>query len=205
MGSTNAHGISNLDKAKQHAKSIYTDISNAYRAKNHREVTQLRVRVILFRDYIADGENAMMATDFYILPQQTHEYEKCINSIRAEGGGDTAEDCLEALAYAIKSKWTTHGDRKRQFIILWTDTPAHTLGFNSRSRYYPKGMPSDLGELSDWWEAMSPVSKRLALFTPENESWDYITDNWDNTICVPSSVSDSQFDEAYEKVISALV
>ena len=93
-----------INMVKQNAVNFYSDFIQIMYKKQKR-VHQLRVRVVVFRDYIADKENAMMVTDFFLLPQQAAEFEACIKSIHADGGGDIPEDGLEALAYAIKSKW----------------------------------------------------------------------------------------------------
>ena len=154
-----------INMVKQNAINFYSDFHNIMGQKG-KKVRQLRVRIVAFRDYMADGQHAMLVTDFMNLPQQTAEFEACINSIHAEGGGDIPEDGLEALAYAIKSKWNTEGAKKRQVIVVWTDADAHKLGFGSKSRYYPKGMPADLGELSDWFCLLPmPATGNISLTT----------------------------------------
>ena len=184
---------------------IYTDLSTARENKGKSAIQQFRVRLIAFRDYIADGEHAMMETDFFQLPQQAAEFEACVNSIHADGGGDIPEAGLEALAYAIKSKWTTEGVFRRHIIILWTDADTHTLGFGSRSKYYPKGMPSDLGELSDWWDKLDCRAKRLVLFAPDEGNWKYISNNWDLTMHIPTNANTALTSNTYEMAINALV
>ena len=111
-----------INMVKQNALNFYNDFSGVMSAKGKKA---RQVRVIAFRDYRADGEHAMMVTDFFCLPQQEKEFEACINSIHADGGGDIPEDGLEALAYAIKSKWTNEGAKKRQVIVVWTDAGTH--------------------------------------------------------------------------------
>ena len=69
----------------------------------------------------------------------------------AFGGGDDPEDGLEALAYAIRSKWNTEGLKKRQLIVVWSDAPAHELGFGKSAENYPKKMAKDFNELTQWW------------------------------------------------------
>jgi hypothetical protein len=159
---------------------------------------------VVFRDYIADGEYAMLATDFFLLPQQEADFQACINSIHADGGGDVPEDGLEALAYAIKSKWTTEGAKKRQVIVLWTDAGAHDLGFGKHSPYYPKGMPADLSELSDWWDDMNYNAKRLVLFAPDDNGWNYISQNWENTVYVPSVAGNGLAEKNYAEILNTI-
>ena len=70
------------------------------------------------------------------------------------GGGDIPEDGLEAIAYAIKSDWTTEGTDQRRVIVVWTDAPTHPLGYGSDSPAYPLGMPAGLAELGQWWDQL---------------------------------------------------
>ena len=133
-----------INMVKQTAINFYGDF-NTVMSKQGKQVRQLRVRIVAFRDYLADGEYAMMVTDFFQLPQQAAEFEACVRSIHADGGGDIPEDGLEALAYAIKSKWTDEGAKKRQVIVVWTDADAHAMGYGKAARFYPKGMPANLG------------------------------------------------------------
>ena len=85
-----------LDFVKQNALNLYRDITGAME-KKHKVISQMRIRVIAFRDYIADGDQAMLASDFFVLPQQAQGFYDCVNGISAKGGGDIPEDGLEAL------------------------------------------------------------------------------------------------------------
>ena len=195
-----------INMVKQNAINFYSDFNNIM-AEKGKKVRQLRVRIIAFRDYIADGEYAMMVTDFFQLPQQAAEFETCINSIHADGGGDVPEDGMEALAYAIKSKWTTEGAKRRQVIVVWTDAGTHNLGFGSKSKYYPKGMPTDLGELSDWWDdpaLMRQNDKRLVLFAPDEDNWTYISDNWDLVWHIPSVAGNGLAEKDYKEILNLI-
>ena len=94
-----------LDKVKENTKNFYIDLTDAMAHKG-KKVDQLRVRIVMFRDYYYDKEDAMFVTDFFNLPAQSAEFDQCVNSIEPKGGGDDPEDALEALAYAIRSDWT---------------------------------------------------------------------------------------------------
>ena len=190
-----------INMVKQNALNFYRDFSNTMAAKS-KKARQLRVRIIAFRDYRADGEQAMMVTDFFCLPQQAQDFEACINSIHADGGGDIPEDGLEALAYAIKSKWTTEGAKKRQVIVVWTDACTHELGYGKSSPYYPKGMPRNLGELSDWWDDMNRNDKRLLLFAPNEPGWSYISQNWENVVHIPSVAGNGLAEQSYSEILN---
>jgi len=136
-----------LDKVKSRVLNFHGDLLETMEKKN-KHVDTLRVRVVAFRDYAADGDQAMLVTDFFNLPEQSEIFANCIRSIQPKGGGDDPEDSLEALAYATGSDWLrTQSLMKRQVIVLWTDAGPHPLGFGSNAGNYPKGMPRDLTEL----------------------------------------------------------
>lgn len=192
-----------INLVKQNALNFYTDLNRAMEAKR-KAVRQLRVRIVAFRDYLADGEQAMLVTDFFMLPQQAEQFEACVNSITAKGGGDAPEDGLEALAYAIKSKWTNETAKKRHVIVVWTDASTHELGYGKASPYYPKGMPQDMSELNDWWDDMNENSKRLIMFAPEQPYWDYISRNWDNVVHYPSAAGNGLAEKSYGEILNAI-
>lgn len=138
-----------INTVKQNALSFYKDVV-AVMQKKQKIINGMRVKVIVFRDYVAD-EEPMMMTKFFRLPDETAQFEACINSIYAAGGGDEPEDGLEALAYAIRSDWTKEGTKKRNIIVVWTDASTHAIGYARNEPKYPKGMPADFNELTRWW------------------------------------------------------
>ena len=179
-----------IEMVKDKALHFFEHIMAAMEAEA-KILNKLRVRVISFRDYLADGDDAMMETDFFVLPDQVEEFSNVVNSIKAEGGGDVPEDGLEALGYAIRSPWNTEGI-KRQVIVVWTNSPTHNIGFGAEALYYPKNMAKDLNELTSWWGNaeiggyIGNRAKRLLLFAPDAPYWNTISDNWENVIHFPS-------------------
>ena len=192
-----------INMVKENALRFYDDMLQKMAAK-HKPMAQLRVRVICFRDYLADGAEAMKATDFFLLPQQSKEFEDCINGIHADGGGDIPEDGLEALAYAIRSKWTTHGVKKRQVIVVWTDAGTHELGYGKSAPNYPKGMPENLSVLEDWWDAMDEYAKRLIIYAPDTNYWNYISENWEKVYHIPSAAGDGMSEHDYGEILDLI-
>ena len=95
-----------LDTVKNTVLGFWHDLKDEMEARV-KPVTKIRARVITFRDYSHDKEDAMMVTDFFELPGQFGKFFQCISSIQARGGSGGPEDGLEALAYAMKSKWNT--------------------------------------------------------------------------------------------------
>lgn len=197
-----------LDLVKQNALNLYRDIV-AEMEKKHKVIDQLRVRVIAFRDYVADGDDAMLSSDFFVLPDQAQMLYDCVNGITAKGGGDIPEDGLEALAYAIRSDWTREGVKKRHIIVMWSDAPTHDLGHGKIAPWYPEGMAKDFDELSLWWEdeqlggSMDENAKRLLIFAPDAPSWNRISSEWGQVIYV-QTVSEGLLDVEYRQVLDAV-
>ncbi len=96
-------------------------------AKKGKAISQLRLKVIAFRDFGDDASNAVEETGFLHLPSQARDFEDFVRGIDATGGGDIPESGLEALALAINSPWETGLDRRRHVIVMFTDAPAHPL------------------------------------------------------------------------------
>ncbi|MBQ2696239.1 MAG: VWA domain-containing protein [Clostridia bacterium] len=198
-----------IDIVKNNALNFYHDVTSVMESKN-KHISQLRVRVVAFRDYLADAENAMLVTDFFKLPEQSADFERCVRSLVADGGGDDPEDGLEALAYAIKSPWETEGMKKRQVIVVWTDAATHKLGFGRTSPYYPSGMASDLNELTAWWGGVQQTgyidrnAKRLVLYAPDAPDWNLISQNWDNVLHFPSQAGNGLSELDYNQIIDTI-
>jgi len=198
-----------IEIVKNNALNFYQDVTGVMEQK-HKHISQLRVRVVAFRDYIADKEKAMMVTDFFKLPQEAVDFERCVRSLRAEGGGDDPEDGLEALAYAMKSNWDKEGVKRRQVIVVWTDAATHPLGYGKNSGYYPNGMANDIRELSAWWGGaqqtgfMDNNAKRLLLFAPDAPDWNIISQNWENVLHFPSEAGNGLANLEYEEIINTI-
>ena len=198
-----------LDLVKNNALNFYSDFTDVMTAK-HKNVSQLRVRIVAFRDYYYDQENAMMVTDFFNLPEQAEVFKQCVGSIVADGGGDDPEDGLEALAYAMKSDWNKTAQKRRHVIVVWSDDGTHDLGFGKTAPCYPSGMAKDFNELTEWWGSkanpgiMEESSKRMILFAPAKDSWNKISDNWNNVIHFESDAGDQLKDVDYQSILSAI-
>lgn len=192
-----------INMVKDNALHFYEDLARKMNEKK-KPMAQLRVRLVVFRDFLADGPHALQATDFFILPDQSESFEACVNSIHADGGGDIPEDGLEALAYAMQSKWTTHGVKKRQVIVVWTDAGTHELGYGKNSPHYPAGMPANLAELDDMWDEMDDYAKRLLIYAPDTNYWNYIGENWEHTIHVVSNAGEGLQEQTYDEILNVL-
>ncbi|MBO5320523.1 MAG: VWA domain-containing protein [Ruminococcus sp.] len=210
-----------LKAVKENALSFYSDLMKVLNEKNKR-VESVRIKLIAFRDYIADGEEAMLVTDFFNLPEQAVEFSNTVNGITHFGGGDIPEDSLEALAYAIRSDWSQSGTKRRQIIVLWSDAPPHPLGFaKGKSDNYPSGMAANFAELTEWWENeqlgyVNRRAKRLILYAPATDiergydvetvyPWNNVVENWNNVVHFPSVAGKGLEEFQYEEILSAIV
>ena len=79
-----------LDKVKMNTMDFYQDFYAKMSVKQ-KEINQLRVRVIAFRDYTYD-KVPMLVSDFFTLPDGREDFSTCVRSIVPTGGGDDPED-----------------------------------------------------------------------------------------------------------------
>lgn len=166
-----------IGEVKENAISFYQRFVDAME-ENDKEVAQLRIKVIAFRDYGCDDE-PMKESQFFTLPAQNEEFRDFVNNIKAQGGGDGPENALEAIALALKSEWTTGGSKRRHAVLVFSDAPALSLGERASSRSYPSGMPTDIAQLGAWWEGTDQTlcstyqakAGRLVAFVPNAEPW----------------------------------
>ncbi len=203
-----------IQMVKNNAKRLPDDVLRKAGEKS-KVISSLRIKLLLFRDYIADGEHAIEMTDFMNMPAQKEAFCAAVNTIEAIGGGDEPEDGLEALAYAMASKWQKPvGNQKcRQIIVVWTDASTHKLGFGKSAPNYDPKLPANFAELTDWWgdDPDSPTakmhysSKRLLLFAPDAKYWSTISENWDNVIPVRTIAGQGLQEHEYEEVLKLLV
>lgn len=169
-----------IGEVKDNAMSFCSRFHEAMEA-NGKNVEELRIRVIPFRDYKYDGARAMEASEFFSLPDQNEAFRNYVTGITAAGGGDEPESALEAMALAMRSDWTTKGAKRRHVILTFTDASAVPLGDSSRmaNPTYPAGMPTNLPALGDMWNGGSQElvgmpeekSARLVLFAPNVSPW----------------------------------
>lgn len=192
-----------LSTVKRNALNFYEDLV-AQMQKKGKQVNDLRIKVIVFRDYIADGDKAMLASGFFSMPQEREDFRELVNTIKAEGGGDDPEDGLEALGYAMKTKWTQEGDKRRHVIVVWTDAPTHPLGFGRKAKNYPAKMAASFDQLTAWWDQMDSKAKRLLIYAPEEKYWTTVSDCWDNTMHFPSKAGNGLKEFEYSEILSEI-
>jgi len=196
-----------LDAVKANALGFYDDVQSNLVAKG-KNVAQLRVRVVAFRDLVADGDAAVEESPFFALPDERARFSEFVGGLRAEGGGDAPESGLEAVALAMSSPWTRTGDRRRQVIVVWSDQPAHQLDASIVPTDLRSRIPADFSGLTDAWEdeqgLMGSSSKRLILFAPDGPGWSDISSVWENVVHNPSVAGGGLSDVDYGTIIDSI-
>ena len=198
------HGI--INEVKANALSLYQQFVEQMEASD-KNVQQLRIKVIVFRDFGVDSE-PFVESKFFVLNEDggAEEFHDFVDKIEASGGGDLPESSLEALAVAMNSEWVTTGSIRRHVIIMYTDATALPLGTHSSAAGYPAGMPADFAELHEWWEGqrMEKRAKRLLVFAPDMEPWSNMVD-WTNTFHTASKAGQGCSDTDMDVCIKLLV
>jgi hypothetical protein len=196
-----------LDAVKANALGFYDDVQTNLTAKG-KNVSQLRVRVVAFRDFAADGEAALEESPFFTLPADRGGFSEFVNGLVPQGGGDAPESGLEAVSLAVNSPWTTTGDRRRQVIVVWTDQPAQPLDPSVLPADLASRVPSDFSALTDVWEdeqgVMGSSSKRLILFAPDGPGWSDISAVWENVVHHPSQAGGGLSDVDYGTIVDSI-
>ncbi|MFG2723242.1 vWA domain-containing protein [Streptomyces sp. NPDC048416] len=205
-----------LDTVKASALQFHERLDGVM-GKKGKAISQLRLKVIAFRDFGDDPSTAIEQTDFLQLPSQARDFEQFLSGIHASGGGDIPESGLEALALAVNSPWETGLDRRRHVIVMFTDAPAHPLGTAGASaQSYPAGIPRSIDDLFEQWgyarsqtSVMEQSAKRLVLFAPDEAPWsDPIAEEWDLTLHFASKagqgLEEFEMDEIIETIANSL-
>lgn len=187
-----------IERIKEIIPILHNKLKKETREKNNSQISQLRIKIIGFRDLYNDGDYAFEISRFFYLPEETSEFEKFFNNLEAKGGGDVPENSLEALAMAMQSDWCTTTDRtirKRQIIVLLTDAPAHPFekAFWQDKSFHIENMPENFAEFCYLWSGLEYCgsqktklqqdAKRMIVFAPDDcEPWNDIVDAFDNSI-----------------------
>lgn len=204
-----------LVHVKESALSFHTRLNKVMHDKG-KAISQLRLKVIAFRDFGDRADDAIAQTDFLLLPDQAADFDRFVRGLHATGGGDWPESGLEALSLAVQSPWEQGLDRRRHVIVLFTDAPAHPLGAPDQvaAQTYPQSIPRSMNELFEQWgpsqnpHVMDNSAKRLLLFAPEESPWIEIADDWNNTLYFPSvagqGLEEYEMDEIIDTIANSL-
>ena len=204
-----------IDAIKNNAKKFYMDFVEKMTNEGS-SVDELNIKVITFRDYTEDGKDAMVVSEWFdITAGDDVEYEKHLNGIVADGGGDEPENGLEALFYAMTTDWNAKGDKDRQVIVLFTDADAVSFGSHTGHPNYPTDMV-DMDGLLNTWMCVRPAflgqgdfklkerSKRMVLFAPAGTIYETMMGNFNRCQFTPVQMDAGLGDMDFEEVIKII-
>jgi hypothetical protein len=199
-----------LEDAKLAALSFYDDLNTKMKLLG-KEVSQVRARVVAYRDFLHQPLDALQETKFFLLPQERSAFDAEIKDLEPIGGDDEPESGLEALVVAMRSEWERRLDRRRHVIVVVTDAPAHQLEVAAQSAPagYPEDMPRSFAELTDLWEErqrgpMEWSAKRLLLYAPEVEPWTTISELWTNALHFTSNAGDGLDEVVFDEILDQI-
>ena len=194
-----------IETVKENALTFWPQLKKRLESAS-KHVDKVRVKVLGFRDFEADGDQALVESKFFEVSDdvlgEDKEFEDFVKGLYADGGGDEPENALEALALALKSDWTKEGDKRRHIVVMFTDASAHKLeDADTSNPYYPADMPSTFDELGELWDehadlqkssskGMQKASKRMIIFAPEAYPWPQLNAEWEQVVYKPSAATD---------------
>lgn len=203
-----------INKVKDNAKRLYADIVSKLTDEGT-TIESLRLKVITFRDYKDDGDNAMVESSFFEMPDDQSSFDAFLNDkVIATGGGDYPENGLEALYYAMMSDWV-EGPKDRQVIVMFTDNDALALHERASCPNYPVDvMPKDITGLVDIWAGINKQEtgcklgdrlKRLIIFAPDGTIYSKLNESLDRTTFEPVDMKTGLEDIDFSAVVQAIV
>ncbi|MCQ2339938.1 MAG: VWA domain-containing protein [Paludibacteraceae bacterium] len=211
-----------INTVKGNILKFYPDLKKVADEKG-KSISQFRIKVIDFKNYEYNGRGAIQESKFFTLTNDAQmeneedQLQSYVNNLSANGGSGSREqgyreNGLEALTIAMRSDWDKGGDKRRHVIVLFTDIAP--LTFEEGRKYagdnYPQDMPANFDELTDMWDSpqgavMAKSSKRLILFAPDCETWDNISNNWNEVIHWPAKAGEGLSDADYNTILDTLM
>lgn len=193
-----------IDKVKEHAKSLHTQITAGLEAAG-KNVVELRIKVIDYSDFATEKDDAIHNSAFFTMPADVNAFSDCVNAISvvdAAGrgkGGDIRENGLEALHLALASDWNPipRTAKGRHIVVLFTDAEPLPLGAREGCVGYEPIYPTNVADMEMAWnqeeddqdgEKIYPIShkgRRLIAFAPCADgagNWKEIFANWEWTV-----------------------
>lgn len=197
-----------IDSVKSNARRFYSEFVNTMVSLGS-EITMLRIKMIVFRDYKSDGQRSMMQSQFFELPEEEAEFAAYLNSIQAVGGCGEDANGLEALYYAMNSDFVT-GPKDRQVIVLFADTPAIPIGARKNCVGYPAKMVDDNGLLETWLctqtyaSKLREKSKRLVMFAPSGSNYEKMKMQYNRSVLEPVEMHRGLDDVPFDTIVKII-
>lgn len=188
-----------INTVKNNALQFNTLFRNGCEANNIK-LDSINTKVIAFNDL----NTPMNVSDWFAIPEQETQFSNFINTLRASGGGASAENGLEAI-YKAFNFMANKPDEKhhRQVIIVWTDEP-YPIGSSAHVTY---------DQMKQAWDTRQS-GMRLILFAPNGiagyspskaAGWETL-DSWEDVLHDTDLVSGfNDFDYILDTIIGDLI
>ncbi len=178
-----------IESVKSNARRFYSDFAKSMTEMGS-DIDMMRIKMIVFRDYKSDGQQSMVQSPFFELPQEETEFSAYLDGIHATGGCAEDANGLEALYLAMNSDFVT-GSKDRQVIVLFADTSAIPLGKRKNYAGYPAKMVDDDGLLETWMctqthsSKLREKNKRLVMFAPRGSNYEKMKQQYNRSVFEP--------------------
>ena len=199
-----------IDTLRKNAHLMFDRIIDGME-EDEKEASQIRVKVIAFRDF-GGSEKPIEESRFFTLPDDTDLFCEFLNRIEPSGAPHAPRAALEALSLALGSDFTRGGVFRRHLVLMFSDGEVQPLGCRAECEGYPVGIPQSLDGLRARWEGTDPdfVSAyqrnagRLITFAPNEEPWSAI-DEWNRCWHVYSTVGEGLSGLSFEEIVNLIV
>lgn len=197
-----------IDNVKNNARRFYADFAKAMTDMGS-EIDMMRIKIIVFRDYKCDGQDSMVESTFFELPNEEQEFSAYLDGIHAMGGCGEDANGLEALYKAMMSDFTT-GAKDRQVIVLFADTTAIPLGHRKNCAGYPKDMVDNDGLLETWMctqkhsSKLRERNKRLVMFAPKGSCYEDMKKRYNRSVFEPVQIHSGLDDISFMDIIKIM-
>jgi hypothetical protein len=188
-----------MDKSVERVSRELLSFPHALMAKMEergKKVGQLRVRILTFG---ADTYVSMEDSDtgFVEYPAGATEVSLLAEMLKRADPPAIKSRALVTLEKAVRSRWCSTRPRVRHVIVVWSSS-------------IPAADETQLERIINLWEnakasELDPSGKRLVIFAPEGGAWDYIINNFDNTIAYTSEAGAGLDARDSDTIMEALV
>lgn len=204
-----------IDAIKTKFASFLAELTEWIRDSGVRPIDTLRAKVIVFRDYRDDGEDAMVESVFFDLPDENADFKGFLSSITVGGGGDYPENGLEALHFAMNADFCA-GKHDRQVVLLFSNSDALELGERKDWAAYPSDMVDEADFIRAWGakkldrdaeDGCTPAQKnrRMFLFAPPKTRYELLSKTLRCCYFEPIENMSAFFDESVPRYLAQMM
>jgi len=140
---------------------------------------KFRVAFVGYRDYADASRLEVIGFQNIATDSDFSTWQRRIQSIRATGGGDAAEDVFSGLEAVTQLQWRSKGSR---FLVHIADAPCHGLDYHGPkiSDDYPAGDPRDIKQILA--KLKNNLGIQVYLFAHLNNSTQMMVSKFKNAV-----------------------